>query len=251
MKVISFFNSKGGVFKTGFTVEIGSMLKEKGYRVLVIDMDQQASLSNHVEADLSQNTIWNVLHTECSIKEAIQPTDFFDIICGSDKLAKIDRQFVDNDDRYILVDELENIKDDYDFVFIDNGPSRTILVEMTICACDYIIIPTMPDEGSLDQVDTTIQEVEALVNNRNHDSHAQIIGYALTMYEGNTLYCQDAINRLNEKGEPVVILSKTTALGDAKGLHTTAPKLKGASSKVAKEIETITKMIEEVANNGK
>ncbi len=250
MKVFSFFNSKGGVFKTGFTVEIGAALKDRGYKVLVIDMDQQSSLSNHVEADLSKNTIWNVLHTECDIHDAIQKTNFFDIICGSDKLAKIDRQFVDNDDRYILVDELENIREDYDVVLIDNGPSRTILVEMTICACDYIIIPTMPDEGSLDQVDTTIQEVEALVNNRNHDSHAKIIGYALTMFEGNTLYCQDALERLNQKGEPVVTLSKTTALGDAKGLHTTAPKLKGNSSKVTKEINTIADMLEEVLNIG-
>ncbi len=250
MKVFSFFNSKGGVFKTGFTVEIGSMLKERGYKVLVIDMDQQSSLSRHVDADLTHNSIWNVLHTECSMAEAIQHTDFFDVICGSDRLSKIDRQFVDNDDRYILVDELESIKDDYDVVLIDNGPSRTILVEMTICACDYIIIPTMPDEGSLDQVDTTIQEVEALVNNRNHDSHAKIIGYALTMYERNTLYCQDALDRLNQKGEPVVTLSKTTALGDAKGLHTTAPRLKGNSSKVTKEINTITDMLEEVLKIG-
>ncbi len=250
MKVLSFFNSKGGVFKTGFTVEVGAMLKERGYRVLVIDMDQQASLSNHVEADLSGLTIWNVLHTMCPLKEAIQKTEFFDVICGSDKLAKIDRQFVNNDDRYILVDELETIKDDYDVVFIDNGPSRTILVEMTICACDYILIPTMPDEGSLDQVDTTIQEVEALVNNRNHDSHAKVIGYALTMFEGNTLYCQDALDRLSQKGEPVVTLSKTTALGDAKGLHTTAPRLKGNSSKVTKEINAITDMLEEVLKIG-
>jgi chromosome partitioning protein len=250
MKVFSFFNSKGGVFKTGFTVEVGSMLKERGYRVLVIDMDQQSSLSRHVDADLTQNTIWDVLHTECSMIEAVQHTDFFDVICGSDKLSKIDRQFVDNDDRYILVDELESVENDYDVVLIDNGPSRTILVEMTICACDYIIIPTMPDEGSLDQVDTTIDEVEALVNNRNHDSHAKIIGYALTMYEGNTLYCQDALDRLNQKGEPVVTLSKTTALGDAKGLHTTAPKLKGSTSKVTKEINIITDMLEEVLNIG-
>ncbi len=247
MKVFSFYNSKGGVFKTGFTVEIAALLKKRGYRVLVIDLDEQSSLSKYLLADLSGNSIWHVLHTECLLKDAIQKNEFFDLVCGSERLAKADRQFIDADDRYILADELKTVEGDYDFVFIDDGPTRGILVEMTLCACDYVIIPSQPDKLSTDQVQVTMNEIDALRNNRNHDSHAEVICLLLTNYEQGTNQSVDALEAMLSVSDlPLYTLSKSTHVGEARTYAVPFYKTVSAGSKLALELDEIVDYVEGV-----
>ena len=66
MKVISICSQKGGVSKSTTTIEIGTEFKKRGYRVLVIDFDQQCSLSKNVAADFSKPSIYDVLHADAS-----------------------------------------------------------------------------------------------------------------------------------------------------------------------------------------
>ena len=78
MKVISICSQKGGVSKSTTTIEIGTEFKKRGYRVLVIDFDQQCSLSKNVAADFSKPSIYDVLHADASYEDAIQHLEFFE-----------------------------------------------------------------------------------------------------------------------------------------------------------------------------
>lgn len=243
MITISICTQKGGTGKSTSTVEIAAILKSRGYRVLVIELDQQCSLSKNISADLSKDTIYDVLHGNVAIANAIQKNELFDVIPGSASLSKADRQFVDTDDMFLLNDLKEFVENDYDFLFIDNGPSRNVLLTMTYIASDYLIIPTESDESSLDAVVTTQNDLKKFVEGRHCDSHAKVMGYILTKYE-KTIMHEMAIDTLEELAKEndfnpfVCLASKTIMYSTVKTYHT-ALSIMSKKSKHAAEYNMI------------
>lgn len=224
-RVIGICSQKGGVAKSTSTIEIASILKQMGNRVLVIDLDQQCSLTKDIGAVQNGITIYNALHGECPINDAIQHLEIFDCIAGSASLSRADREFIDDDDNFLLADLCDIIKDDYDYILIDNSPSRNKLLTMTYVVTDYVIIPTECDESSKDSLVTTQNDIYKLVNSRHHDSHALVIGYILTKYE-KTIMHQVAIDDLKElaKKNPakpfVLTVRKSIKASEVKTFHT-------------------------------
>lgn len=244
MKVFSFITAKGGCGKSSLTLEIatvfGNMFGKE--RVLVIDLDQQLSLSKNAGADLEKPSILDVLQAEVPFAEAIQHNDLFDIIIASPKLARAESLFDRaEEDEYLLADVLDLAKDSYDYVFIDPAPSRNILQEMLYIASDYIIIPTRVDESSLDAVVTTEKELDKLTNGRNKKSHAKLIGYVLNEYNKQTALGQIALDNLNrfsesKKDKPFVCtVSSAIRVAEAKTLHTAVCRTE-KSSKTGREL---------------
>lgn len=225
MNVISICSQKGGVSKTTTTIEMAAILHSNNKRVLVIDLDQQCSLTKNVGGDLTKASIYEVLHADIPINEAIQHLALFDLLSGSESLSRADREFVDIDDVFILQTLISLVKDEYDYVFIDNSPSRSVLLTMTYIACDYIVIPTECDESSKDSLVTTQRDVLRLVNGRHHDSHAKIIGYILTKYENTTLHAialddLETIANENPNKPFVKTIRKSIKASEAKSFHT-------------------------------
>lgn len=173
-KVISIASSKGGVAKSTSTVELAVVFKNMNYKVLVIDLDENCSLSKNIGAELDTGrTIYEVLHGNVNVYDSIQHNDLFDVIVGSKSLSLVAQEFIDRDDVYLLADLMDILKSDYDYIFIDNAPSRSLLLTMTYIAADYIICTTVCDDSSTDMIIETENDVNALVNNRHHDSHAK------------------------------------------------------------------------------
>ena len=189
-KTISIASAKGGVGKSTCTVEIANAIRNITHKkVLVIDLDENSTLSDNVGADVdAKNTIYEVLTGQCAITDAIQHIQLFDIIPGSKSLSKAHIEFTDREDVYLLSDIIEFIKDDYDYIFVDNAPSRSVLLTMTIIAADYIVIPTMADNGSMKMVKEMENDIAKLVKGRNHESHAIIIGYILNFYRQTNMF---------------------------------------------------------------
>lgn len=205
MNKIVITNMKGGVGKTTSVIEIATCLSKQGKRVLVIDYDQQCNLTKYVGADTQNNTIYTVLTAACSITEAIQSLKNFDFISGSDGLSKADRMFVDNDDKYLLDEVLKYVKDRYEYVLVDTGPTRNILLTQAYVAADYVIVPTECDEGSRDGIIAIEKDIEKLRNGRDHASHAQVLGYILTKYEKTSMHelAEEELHELANQKEDV------------------------------------------------
>lgn len=180
--VIAISNQKGGAGKTTSTIEIANNLAVYEKSVLVIDLDWQANLSKYVGVDLSKPTIYEVLHGKAPVLDAIQTTGRFDTIAGSESLTRADREFIDVDDVYLLSDLVELIQDKYQYILIDAGPSKNILIQMTYVACDYVIIPTIPDDGGLEGVSKVYSDLIRMREGRRKISHAQVIAMILTDY---------------------------------------------------------------------
>lgn len=181
-KTIGIVNQKGGVGKTTSVIEIANNLVVYEKSVLVIDLDPQANLSKYVDAELSKPSIYEVLHGDCQVDAAIQHIGRLDIIPASENLSKSDREFIGIDDVYLLSDLIEIIQDKYQYILVDTGPARNILLNMTYIASDYIIIPSITDDGSMYGVDKVYKDIQQLRDGKRQMSHAQVLSLILNDY---------------------------------------------------------------------
>ena len=198
--VISIVNQKGGVGKTTVTIELANNLAVYDKKVLVIDLDSQTNLSKYVDADLTKPTIYSALHGQVSVAQSIQTVGRFDLIAGSEGLSKADREFIGVDDVYLISDLVEYLPD-YDYILIDTSPSRDILISMAYVASDYVIIPTIADDGALFGVGKVYTDIKQLRDGKRQMSHAKVLSMILNDYHSSW-------NNDNQKLENIKLFSE-------------------------------------------
>ncbi|MGR3469048.1 MAG: plasmid partitioning protein RepA [Shimia sp.] len=170
LQVVSFLNFKGGSGKTTSTVHTAQRLALKGYRVLCVDVDPQASLTTlfgyrpEVEF-LDGGTIYDAIRYDAPvpIREVIQPTFFtgIDLAPGGLMLQEFEhetpRALIDNVQPPFysrLATVLEEVEGDYDVVLFDCPPQLGYLTMAALCASTGVIItivPNMLDVASMAQ----------------------------------------------------------------------------------------------------
>jgi chromosome partitioning protein len=142
--VICIANHKGGVGKTTITMNLAGALSEMNKRVLLIDLDAQANLSSIFNTNDHVKTVTDLLFDSISPTEAIVETNFdhISIIPASTNLKELDARLSGEDDsQFFLDEEIEEIKQDYDFILIDCPPSLGKATRMALVASDYVIVP--------------------------------------------------------------------------------------------------------------
>ena len=187
-KRIAIASRKGGVGKTTATIEIATNLKMIGNRVLVIDFDPQGDTTRSVDGDISHSNIYQAISVEVPTEECVQKTDFFDLISSSPLLNRVSKEFTERDDIFLLDEVIKIIEDNYDYVLIDNNPDLGDLFVMSMVAADYIIIPTLADDNSMQSVKETEEVLSKLTNGRLKESHAEVLGYILSRKKRASLH---------------------------------------------------------------
>ena len=223
MKVLAVANQKGGVGKTTSAIELAACLTQREYKVLAIDLDQQANLTRYLGADATDNGIYKVLKREIKTKDAIVHTDEYDIIPSSGALSKAPKEFGDAKDILLLRAVLRDIEKDYDFVVIDNGPSRDVLLNMSYIASDFLIIPAEAEEGSIAGIQSIFDDLKSY-----HEigwSNAEVLGIILTKYEktGMHEYIQERIREVlteNQSDAKLWLVRKSIVASEAKSEET-------------------------------
>lgn len=196
MKTISVINQKGGVAKTTTVQAISSGLKARGYRVLMIDLDGQESLTVSTGAGAGAN-ILDVLQGNRRIRTVIQTTPGGDIVTASEDLGKADLLIRGKKAEYRLKEALQEIQGLYDFCFIDCPPSLGILSVSALTASDTCIIPVQADFFSLKALDQLQGTLDVIRENTNKG--LQIEGILVTRYSARTVLSRDAMEALKEK----------------------------------------------------
>lgn len=142
MKVIAIVNQKGGVAKTTTTHNLGVAMAAKGKRVLLIDLDSQASLTISVgmEPLEVERTIVDVLKKDgASISECIeQISERLHIVTSIIDLAPMEMELLSRASREKILDRaLKPVRGDYDFILMDCPPQLSILTINALSCADY------------------------------------------------------------------------------------------------------------------
>jgi len=188
-KIIAIANQKGGVAKTTTAVNLSAWLSIMGQKVLLVDIDPQGNASTGVglDKDEIELCIYDILINGVSAREVIVPcaVEKLELIPATIELAGAEVELVGLADREkILKKALEEIKDGYDFIFIDCPPSLGMLTLNALTAADSVIIPIQCEFYALEglgQLMNTIRMVQQQLN-----PHLVLEGVLLTMFDGRT-----------------------------------------------------------------
>ncbi len=186
MMVIAIANQKGGVAKTTTAHNLGVALAAKGKRVLLIDLDSQASLTISVglEPLEVERTIVDVLKKDgAPISECIkQLSERLHIVTSIIDLAPMEMELLSRASREKILDRaLEPVLGAYDFILVDCPPQLSILTINALSCADGVIIPVKTDYlayRGLTQLQDSIQEIQELIN-----PGLKVLGVIATLYE--------------------------------------------------------------------
>ena len=145
-RIIAISNQKGGVGKTTTEINLSACLAEKGKKVLVIDMDPQGNTTSGLGVDKEnvEHTSYELLFETVTVKETITKSvmETLDVIPSERGLAGAEIEIVGKDNReFVLKNQLEKVKDNYDFIIIDCPPSLNILTVNAMTTADTVIVP--------------------------------------------------------------------------------------------------------------
>src|SRR5438105_4483198 len=188
MKVVSFSIFKGGTGKTTSSVSTAAALVKQGKKVLLVDLDQQASATRYLDLDPEQSP--NLYEVFMGIKPAalaIRKTAAgIDVLASHVLLAAIE-EALEPGDELKLSDILTPLKPTYDFILIDNPPGKAMLAFNGLAAADLIIIPASAERMAVDGVADLINHVQRIMWNKYSLSH-QELRILFTMYRATTAH---------------------------------------------------------------
>ncbi len=186
MKVVSFSIFKGGTGKTTSTVSTAAALVKKGQRVLLVDLDQQASATRYLDLDPEQSpNLYEVYMGVRSAALAIRKTAFGVDVLSSHVLMAAIEEALEPGDETKLSDLLSPLKPMYDFILIDTPPGKAMLAFNGLAAADLIIIPASAERMAVDGVGDLITHVQKIMWSKFALTH-QELRILFTMYRPTT-----------------------------------------------------------------
>jgi chromosome partitioning protein len=220
-RIISVSNQKGGVGKTTTAVNVAAFIAEKGKQVLIIDIDPQANAGYGIgiNAEKNERTIYEVLIGAISMREAIAPTGFtgLSIVPSNINLSGAQVDLLDMDEKeFILRKAVRDIRDAYDFIFIDCPPSLGILTLNSLAAADSVLIPLQCEYYALEGLSQLLRIIALVQENLNRQ--LAIEGVVLTMYDSRTNLSQQVVADVREYFSDRVfktIIPRTVKLSEA------------------------------------
>ena len=200
-RIIAIANQKGGVGKTTTSITLSSCLAEKGKKVLAIDLDPQGNMTSGlgVDKDVVDNTVYELILGECSIKESISKTvvENLTIIPSNVNLAGAEIELLGiNDKEYILKTAVDYIKDDYDFIIIDCPPSLNMLTVNAMTTADTVLVPIQCEYYALEGLSQLIHTINLVQERLN--PKLQIEGVVFTMYDVRTNLSNQVVDTVKE-----------------------------------------------------
>ena len=220
-RTIAIANQKGGVGKTTTAINLSACLAEKGKKVLAVDMDPQGNMTSGlgVDKDSVENTIYNLIIGEAKMEEVLikDVLENLDIIPTNIDLSGAEIELLDVEEKeYIVRNEIDKIKDNYDFIIIDCPPSLSMLTINAMTTADSVLVPIQCEYYALEGLSQLIHTVE-LVRDRLNPK-LTIEGVVFTMYDARTNLSLQVVENVKDNLEQTIyktIIPRNIRLAEA------------------------------------
>ena len=185
-KIVSIVNQKGGVGKTTTAVNLAASLALLDFRVLLIDADPQGNASSGVGVYPDDDTvsIYDCIVNGKMASEAVVETKTPNLFLmpATINLVGAEIEMINYDRReYRMRDALVDVKNDYDFLFIDCAPSLGLVTLNALVASDSVIIPVQCEYFALEGISKLLNTIKIIKSKLN--PKLEIEGFLLTMYD--------------------------------------------------------------------
>jgi len=220
-KIISVANQKGGVGKTTTTINLAAALGEAGKKVLVIDMDPQGNTTSGIGVDKNEveNTIYELMLGECSVRECIlkDVLENVSLIASNVNFAAAEVELIGLEKQeYILKNEMDYVKDLYDYILIDCPPSLSTLTVNALTTSDSVLVPIQCEYYALEGLSQLIHTINLIKQRLNNK--IDIEGVVFTMYDSRTNLSQQVVENVTANFAYTVfktVIPRNTRLAEA------------------------------------
>jgi chromosome partitioning protein len=207
--IITVANQKGGVGKTTTVLNLSAFLADKGFRVLVIDLDPQANLTSglgytenpqeqpQIKESTKTKTVYDALIGNSNIADVFIATKIRNLYLAPAgiELAGAEIELVNIMSREnILKKKLKDIKGFYDYIFIDCPPSLGLLTINALTAAEKLLIPIQCEYFALEGVGQLINTYKLVKSNINPT--LELLGVVMTMYDSRTRLSKEIVSEV-------------------------------------------------------
>lgn len=220
-KIITIANQKGGVGKTTTSINLSASLATAEKKVLLIDIDPQGNSSSGLGVSDYKSTIYEVLIGEVGPVEATIPTlvPNLYLIPSDINLVGAEIEMVEFKEReQYLKKRIIDLKESYDYIFIDCPPSLGFLTLNSLTASDSVLIPVQCEYFALEGLGQLLNTINLV--KQYYNTSLQIEGVLLTMYDVRLRLSQQVAEEIRRYfGEKVfnTIIYRNVKLSEAPG----------------------------------
>jgi len=188
-KVIAVVNQKGGVGKTTTAVNLSSALSRLGRKVLVVDVDPQGNASSGLGVDKNglEATLYDVFVGIFSLSSIIVGTAQSSLWVAPANTDLVGSEVELNGvpgRELILKNQLERLRTQFDYIFLDCPPSLGLLTLNALVAADSVLVPLQCEYYALEGISSLMQTITLAREELNRE--LELEGVVLTMFDGRT-----------------------------------------------------------------
>ena len=222
MKIIAIATAKGGTGKTTTAVNLAYALSVKGKKILLIDTDKQGNLANYFNLTTAKTLATFMRNTENGV-DIIAVRENIDLInSGKEELAKTEKILTGERSPVKVMAKSFSSLNGYDFVFLDLGPSLSLINENALFFCDEILIPASIGFFDMTGIDQVLRIAEEISKEDRLTKPIKINGIFLNMFDKRTKIAEQIEKTLRQRFKSKVFktkVRKNVAVAEAPAFH--------------------------------